>query len=238
MTVSPVPVAVDARAAPDVTQASSSSILTRLRLETRDEHKDLERVLDFTGNALTRDVYCQRLKQYYGFYRPLEAALQTRCAFAADGLSGASSPLTTLVDRLNKTRLLQHDLQYLEVSTDDLPLCHELPSVATQAEVLGCLYVLEGATLGGRLITQHIHATLSITPTTGGGFFEGYGGDTGKMWNAMRHMLSTCAVDVASENAMVGNAIATFACLRRWCDPTNVRAHGYGENLTGKGPRA
>lgn len=238
MTVSPVPDAANARAAPDVTQASSSSILTRLRLETRDEHNQLERMLDFTSNALTRDVYCQRLEQYYGFYRPLEAALQTRCAFAAHDLSKASSPFATLVDRLNKTRLLWIDLHHLQVPTDGLPLCRELPSIKTQAEVLGCLYVLEGATLGGRVITQHIHATLGITPTTGGGFFEGYAGDTGKMWNAMRHILSTCAVDVASENAMVGNAIATFACLRRWCDPTNVRANGDGENLTGTGPHA
>ena len=237
MAVPLVPVAVDARGAPDVTQAPSS-VLTRLRLETRREHIDLERVLDFTGIALTRDGYCQRLARYYGFYAPLEAALRARCDIADTGRSGASLPLASLVGRLNKTTLLRQDLQYLEVSIEGLPSCHALPSSTTQAEVLGCLYVLEGATLGGRIITQHIHATLGITPTTGGVFFEGYGGDTGRMWNAMRHVLSACAVDDATENAMVANAIATFVCLRKWCDPSNDRAHDDAGPLTGADRRA
>ena len=101
--------------------------------------------------------------------------------------------------------------------------------LTTQAEILGCLYVLEGATLGGRLITQHIQATLAITPTTGGGFFEGYAGDTGKMWQAMRHLLVSCALDTQTEDAMVANAIATFACLRGWCDPHNIYAKNHFE---------
>lgn len=189
-------------------QLPALSILTRLRLETRGEHDAVERVLDLMSTTLTKDAYCQRLAQFYGFYSPLEAALQTRCALN----------LSTLLPRLNKTNLLRQDLNHLGIDTANLPLCTDLPPIQTQAQVLGCLYVMEGATLGGRLITQHAQATLGIAPTTGGSFFEGYGQGTGKMWQAMRQLLISCAVDRPTENAIVTNAIATFASLRNWCE--------------------
>lgn len=202
-----------------------SNILTRLRLETRGEHEAVERVLDLTGAALTEGAYRQRLVQFYGFYGPLEAALQRRCALPDDCRASATLRLATLLPRLNKTALLRQDLHCLGVLTDALPLCRDLPSLKSEAEVLGCLYVMEGATLGGRAITQHILATFGITPTTGGSFFDGYAGDTGTMWQAMRHLLVSCANDTQTEDAMVANAIATFACLRTWCDPANACAH-------------
>ena len=207
---------------------ASSSILTRLRLETRGEHDAVERVLDLIGAALTREAYRRRLEQFYGFYGPLEAALKSRCARKAEdadesNLSGATR--SALASRLTKTAHLRQDLHHLGVLTDDLPLCRRLPSLVTQAEVLGCLYVMEGATLGGRMITQHVLATLGITPTTGASFFDGYAGDTGKMWQAMRHLLVSCAVDTQTENVIVANAIATFTCLRGWCDPANSYAN-------------
>ena len=233
MAVFVVPDRVNRCVAPSVPQAPvSSSILTRLRVETRGEHDAVERVLDLMGAALTREAYRLRLEQFYGFYGPLEAALQSRCARKVEdveesNLSGATR--SALASRLTKTAHLRQDLYHLGVMTDDLPLCRHLPMLTTQAEILGCLYVVEGATLGGRLITQHIQATLAITPTTGGGFFEGYAGETGKMWQAMRHLLVSCALDTQTEDAMVANAIATFACLRGWCDPHNTYAKNYPE---------
>ena len=200
------------------------TILTRLRLETRGEHDAVERVLDLMGASVTRQAYCQRLVLFYGFYAPLEAALRIRCARPGKGGDEAALHLASLSPRLHKTALLRQDLHYLGVSADALPLCRHLPSVQTQAELLGCMYVLEGATLGGRLITQHVQATFGITPATGGSFFNGYASDTGTMWQAMRHLLTSCALDTQTEDAMVANAIATFTCLRNWCDPRNACA--------------
>ena len=192
------------------------SVLTRLRLETRSEHEAVERVLDVMG-ALTDSTYRERLRQFYGFYSPLEAALQTRCAKQSDSHSLEVSQLQKLLPRLHKSLLLRQDLHYLGITTAGLAECCALPPIQTPAEVLGCLYVLEGATLGGRIITQHIQATLGITPAAGGSFFDGYGGQTARMWNAMRQTLLSGAVDAQAENAMVASAVATFTCLRGWC---------------------
>ena len=218
-----VPDAVNQMEASAFAQAPSPSLLSRLRLETRDEHNAVERVLDLMGAALTRQMYCRRLAQFYGFYAPLEAALQTRCALPDGRLGGALSKLATLSPRLNKTSLLQQDLRYLHVAAESLPLCPNLPSLQTPAEVLGCLYVLEGATLGGRVIAQHIQARLGITATTGGSFFVGYAGDTAKMWSAMRQILLSSAVDARTEDATVASAIATFTCLHDWCELGSCR---------------
>ena len=201
------------------------SVLMRLRLETRSEHEDVERVLDLMS-ALTDSTYRQRLVQFYGFYSPLETALQASCAKQSNIHDVGVSQLPMLLPRLHKSFLLRQDLHHLGVSTAGLAQCGALPPIETPAQVLGCLYVLEGATLGGRLITQHIQATLGITPATGGSFFDGYAGHTARMWNAMRQTLLSGAVDAQAENAMVASAIATFTCLRGWCESTSLRKNG------------
>ena len=195
-----------------------SSILSRLRMETRDEHNAVEQVLDLMSPSLTRDGYLQRLARFYGFYAPLEKALKRRGERQNGERHLSSDTRLALALRLNKTALLQLDLQHLGVDTDNLALCRNLPPLETQADVLGCLYVMEGATLGGRLITQHIRTTLGITPATGGRFFDGYGDDTGAMWHGMRELLVNSAPDSDTQDAMVGSAIATFSGLRRWCE--------------------
>jgi heme oxygenase (biliverdin-IX-beta and delta-forming) len=200
----------------------SPSILSRLRLETRCEHDAVEQVLDLMNPLLTRDSYCRHLQRFYGFYAPLEAVLQAqilgkRNANRAGELTWSHATCSALGRRLTKAALLRQDLQHLGITPKDLPFCRDLPLLETQAEMLGCLYVVEGATLGGRIITRHVRATLGITPATGGSFFEGYGDDTGTMWQAMRHLLVSGSPDVTTENTIVANAIATFACLRCWC---------------------
>ena len=196
-----------------------SSILSRLRLETRREHEAVEQVLDLMGVSLTVQRYRHRLEQFYGFYAPLEQRLQAR------ELTLPSNMRAALAARLNKTALLRQDLKYLGTRPDTLPLCCNLPPLGTQAEVLGCVYVMEGATLGGRMISQHIRTALGITPTTGGSFFEGYGGETGMMWQSMRHLLVNGASDIEAENTIVTNAATTFASLRCWCESFQKQTH-------------
>ena len=231
MAVLILPTPLNQGAAPLTAQAAMPcSVLTRLRLETRGEHDAVERLLDLMGTGLTREVYCRRLEQFYGFYRPLEATLKIRCALPGDHAVGATSQLATLLPRLKKTARLQRDLHYLGVETADLPLCSNLPPLETEAEALGCMYVMEGATLGGQMITRHVRTNIDITPTTGGSFFEGYAADTGKMWQAMRQLLVSGAIDPQTERAMVVSAITTFASLRGWCALVNTCAKNLTEN--------
>jgi heme oxygenase (biliverdin-IX-beta and delta-forming) len=180
------------------------TILLRLRVETRTEHVALEDALDLMSTALTLQDYQHRLRMFYHFYTPLEALLNV------------NGNVEVTRGRINKFELLRNDMHYLGCQMDAIAWCTKLPPLSTPADVLGCLYVLEGATLGGRLISKHIQATLGILPTSGGSFFQGYGDETAAMWQGMRQLLLTGAVDSETENAMVANAISTFKCLRHW----------------------
>lgn len=99
--------------------------------------------------------------------------------------------------------------------------------------MLGCLYVIEGATLGGRVITRHLQNQLGTTPDSGGAFFDGYGAETGSRWKAFCTMLSQYADHSADEDrqaAIVAGANRTFETLTHWLFPSpphHTELHDY-----------
>ena len=50
----------------------------------------------------------------------------------------------------------------------------------------------------------------------------------GSMWRGMNQLLVAGSSDKATENAIVANAIATFAGLRSWCEtfPQQIKIAG------------
>jgi heme oxygenase len=56
------------------------------------------------------------------------------------------------------------------------------PVLATDADLVGCLYVLEGGTRASRFIFQRMTKALGITEERGGQYFNGYGDRTEAMW--------------------------------------------------------
>lgn len=174
------------------------SLADRLRRETRSEHAAIEAALGL-GNGLTLERYREVLGRFYGFYLPLEQEL------AGLGFSERS-----------KTSLLRADLEALGIDPSAVPLCTEIPRPRTRPEAFGVCYVLEGATLGGQIISRHLQKALAILPHTGGRFFHGYGERTGEMWQAFRNTLGGLSLRPADEDSAVRTAIETFARLRAW----------------------
>lgn len=188
-----------------------SRLLERLRDDTRAEHRAIEHTLaELTSSSLTPERYRFRLGQFYGFYRPLEAQLARvlRC----DSID---------FPRRMKTQLLRADLEALGAcDADSLPMCRRLPALDNTTAGLGCLYVLEGSTLGGQVISRHVQARLGVTPESGGCFFAGYGSETGAMWRAFRAVLVEHAMRSECADSAVDAARATFTALRAWCQCT------------------
>lgn len=187
-----------------------AAILSRLRAETRDQHDSIERTVLLMNDDLSSDDYRHRLEQFYGYYKPLE-----------DRLFGADSPLTEwlFLEARKKVPLLEADLNALGCpDLAQLPLCRSLPALESRADYWGCMYVLEGATLGGVLISRHIAQKLGVTPLSAGQFFNGYGARTGAMWQEFRNVLSARAFDQIDQDAIVQSARATFETLEYWCE--------------------
>jgi heme oxygenase len=187
-----------------------ANLLAVLREQTRTEHQAIEQTLGLMSDALTGAEYRRTVERFHGFWKPIEARLRQIPALEATGID---------LPAREKTPLLALDLRALDVEApSDARLCRELPRVDSPAAALGCLYVIEGASLGGQVISRHLRARLDITPTTGGRFFHGYGERTGEMWRAFGAVVSGFPLTAGAEGEMVESAIATFRLFREWCE--------------------
>ncbi|MCO8165761.1 biliverdin-producing heme oxygenase [Pseudomonas sp. 21LCFQ010] len=185
------------------------SVLAALRAQTGQMHSGLEKRMPFFSARLDLSLYTRLIQAYYGFYQPLEAALLS-CAWLPAGLD--------LGERLKVPTLLR-DLQALAVEQPDrLALCTRLPAIESPASVLGVLYVLEGATLGGQVLRREMHARLGLDEHSGAAFLDVYGRDTGRRWKAYLSLLDEQPTDAQFLQAAALAAESTFACFEQWLD--------------------
>jgi heme oxygenase len=67
------------------------------------------------------------------------------------------------------------------------------PSIESDDDLIGSLYVLEGATRGGTVIFRRMQKVLGITKDQGGQFFYGYGNQSEQLWHEFwRFAAATC----------------------------------------------
>ena len=200
-------------------------------MATSASHTALEDQLPLMNADLTREDYFQFVSRFFGFYAPLEVQLLASPHWHQLAFDYAPR---------QKTPRLAQDLLALGRSDAALaatPRCTDLPACTTAEQLLGCLYVIEGATLGGRSITRHLQTQLGLTPESGGAFFDGYGVQTGSHWKAFCTMLSENAdrqmghsADDSADHfsvesrhaAIVAGANQTFETLTHWLFPATL----------------
>ena len=193
-------------------------LLERLRAETRDEHLALEAELDLVSDSLSLDDYRRVLRRFHGFHAAVEAEPAWLEAVRLVGLDPEST---------RRLPLLAADLRRLGDATPEaLPRCGDPPRLATPADGAGCLYVLEGACLGGQVIGRHVERVLGLTPSQGAAYFHGHGRETGARWQAFRAGLVTWSSGSGAEDEIVASALATFRAMRRWCALDLLRVPG------------
>jgi heme oxygenase len=130
-------------------------------------HLALDNGLQFLlGPALSLERYRQVLAAFYGLYAPLEVRLAS--------LKTITPPLC--VSLLARTRLLDQDLQALGLSSHGvqlLPLCKDLPVLVQAEHLAGCLYVVEGASLGGQVISRAVERRPGTRGDNGASYGSG-----------------------------------------------------------------
>lgn len=91
--------------------------------------------------------------------------------------------------------------------------------------LIGTLYAIEGATLGGQVISRHLQTTLGLTASTGARFFNGYG-DT---LSTQQHWQEFCqfAGSIADRPQLVLSAqlaaVRMFELIESQLDALHVR---------------
>lgn len=192
-------------------------LLAELRRQTRALHARAEQAVNLPLRLQSLDTYQHLLGRFYGFYAPLEAQLELITAAGALGLDWQPR---------RKAPLLVQDLQALGTTPEAierLPWCAQLPIIDDAVAALGCLYVLEGATLGGQVIRRQVQQQLGLDAENGCAFFAGYAADTGAKWSEFCTILADFHLRwPATDQQVIAAAAETFATLVCWIEKDGV----------------
>jgi heme oxygenase len=189
---------------------TTMTLLERLRAETRTRHEQMEAAFALPD---TREQHRRWTAAFLGFLEPLEREI-----------AAALGPNHRFIAGRTKAAWLREDLRALgmdEAGIAALPRGDDLPALDTNAGILGVLYVFEGATLGGQLISRHLEEKLGFRDGAGYRYFRSYGPETGRRWQEFRALLLENS-GPGADDAMVAAANDTFERLLAWC----LASHG------------
>ncbi len=179
-------------------------IAQHLKSVTAPAHAAAEKHLSEKLHAITSTQdYGIILRSLYGFYAPLQEAIFQHLT---------TSHLQDVASRRSASLILE-DLAALGFGTQDIEVCNELPAIRDVPGAFGALYVLEGSTLGGRMISRMLkeNRQLQLQPAHTR-FFEGYQKETGEKWKSFLEALNR-QTDVAP---IIETANQTFLFFKNW----------------------
>lgn len=188
-----------------------ADVLARLKTETRPLHDKIEANPKFArlmAEDLDLDEYGRMLARLLPFHQRVEADIARALAPWALELSLSARA---------KTPLLIADMIALAVRERAPSFHRDLAMDAPSA--WGALYVIEGATLGGRVILKRLSVTLGLDAGRGASYYAGYGEATGAYWQSFRAALAGVSETRPEwSDAIVQSAARTFSALDQWME--------------------
>jgi heme oxygenase len=110
-------------------------------------------------------------------------------------------------------------------------LCSDRPELSCFEDLAGCLYVLEGACLGGQVLVPILHRRLGLAKDSGAAFFAGDEERTLPRWTFVVAWLDGLPRKGASSAKIISAAKATFAAFARWAAVAPGDGRGRFERL-------
>jgi heme oxygenase (biliverdin-IX-beta and delta-forming) len=183
----------------------NDSILAQLKSRTANQHQQTEGLVDVMRDDLSLEDYKKLLARFYAFYKSFEPKM-------SDALR--ENPMDFDYENRQNTPKLFKDLKSLgmsETEISEIKSFGDLPAIDSKEKIFGALYVVEGSTLGGQVISRHLKEKFGLDETNGSAFFSGYGKETGTMWKNFRDAISNFADGDANREELIGAANETFA---------------------------
>ena len=171
-----------------------------LRVATAAVHQRLHGHAGFAAvqdGSILPSQYRQLLMRLYGFHVAFETA------------TGAAP---------ERSGWLAEDLARMGADggmVDAAPRCADMPALDTPARLLGALYVVEGSTLGGRIMAPRLDGILG-RQAAGRRFLLGRGTATGGAWRLLLGRIEAIGHDPHQRAEAVAAAMQTFAAFEDW----------------------
>ena len=190
-------------------------LMTALRDATRDAHQRLEG-LPFAEALSSSEL---PVESYVGY---LQAMAEVHSELEQQ-ITAAEDPRIASVwnDSMRKSHLLRQDLDYFaSLTIRDIPAALSVAdsfadwlaerSAASPLSMLGCLYVLEGSTLGGKTLAIWVRRTFRISEQSGMAYLQPYGDDAEKRWSEFSKAMNQLKLSESERSVVVEAALETF----------------------------
>lgn len=190
-------------------QSSEQNLIVALRHATAAVHESIEQLpimRRVMSSAMTRIDYYRYLLVLRELYTPLEAALYTAVDRETQLRLGVRPKLPALLADLSEQAAMNPNESFAMI--DDV--AQASVEIQNINHLVGSLYVLEGATLGGRTIARHLRRVLG-DELGGARFLDFHGEQTSAVWKQFAGALDElCAEQRLEPDAVIAGALATF----------------------------
>jgi heme oxygenase len=178
----------------------------QLRDATRALHDRVEEAVGLPASVGDVEDYRRVLARFWGFHEPLETAL---AEVAWGGFD---------FERRRRAAWAAADLQALGLSTEAIARLPRRPATRPSSveEAWGVLYVLEGSTLGGRVIRRALQPVIGPELARACRFFDGRGAEGGALWRAFLAALEAGVATEGGRSAAQKGAEGAFRDMIDW----------------------
>ncbi|WP_345949860.1 biliverdin-producing heme oxygenase [Mucilaginibacter sp. PAMB04274] len=178
-----------------------------LKEHTLTNHQQLEKMLVQRMKAIrSTDGYIDLLQLFYTYFGGLEQEIDRYIT------------ATELPDyqQRRKSAALANDITALGGTPQAKAFGTALPTIQNTTQAYGALYVIEGSTLGGKIISKMMAQQLDIKDSTGLSFFNSYGDNTELMWDTFKQTLNNRVKSEGEAAEVIESANQTFGKFKEW----------------------
>ena len=181
---------------------SKDNFLHNLRSNTSSLHTQLEQLQ--VSQKLTQDDLC--IEEYIHYLKLMQPVIQ----YSENIIFPVVANVIDDINERKKFHLIQQDLAYFKASSSTEKKFNINNFKADTAFALGVMYVIEGSTLGGRVILKNVEKILGLNEHTGASYFAGYNLKTGPLWKHFLNMLAAYQLKNNCEQEIIAGANAAF----------------------------
>ena len=181
--------------------------ITRLRTETSPAHEALENL------AISKAIVSPavREKDYVDYLSLMANVVHD----AETNIFPTVKDVIPDLDCRRKLPTILDDLAFHGAEKTAFTTVFRADENLTEAFAVGVVYVMEGSSLGGRMILKNLDKSLGLNSERGSRYFTGYGAQTGFRWKSFMEWLAGYESSHDCGHDIIRGANHAFASIHR-----------------------